>query len=77
MSAAFNPVEDEDRVCSFGKHKGSTWTDVVRTNRNYVEWLVYDSAMDLPSTLLDYLENLLDTAEEDWDELEEEDWRDY
>jgi hypothetical protein len=57
-------VERENETCYFKKHKGERWKDVVIADREYVEWLLYDSDEDLSSDLVDYLEGLLDEDED-------------
>ena len=51
--------------CSFPKHSGRLWIDVVDDDRPYVEWLIWDFlGGDANETLVDFLTDLLEESYE-------------
>lgn len=56
----FNPAEEEHKICHFPKHKGKLWKEIAIEDPDYIEFLLYESDRELPSDLVDYLEDLLD-----------------
>lgn len=47
--------------CWFPKYRGQLWTDVVKEDKHYIEWLVsIDSGIKLTDSQYDYLQNILE-----------------
>lgn len=42
------------RTCNFGKHRGELWEDIGRSDRSYLQWMLYKSDMCENDPNLDY-----------------------
>ena len=58
------PYDDElmesEKTCTFPKHKGKLWVDVIDEDRSYVEWLVSGEGPHIREPLYEYLMGLLE-----------------
>lgn len=61
----FPPLNIKAPICNFPKHKGEKWSDIVKEDREYVEWILYEANFDLDFVLVEYLEDLLEETEDD------------
>jgi len=53
--------QPSNRVCPFRKHKGKPWTEVVKEDPEYVEWLVsFDCTVQIERSLYEYLVFILE-----------------
>jgi len=47
-------------LCYYPKHQGREWTEVVKDDRGYVEFLVSDKGPQMPEERFDMLTDLLE-----------------
>lgn len=65
-------VDPLDRRIWFGVHAGETFAQVLDRDPDYIEWLLYESEMDLDEDLVERLELVLSAIgdDEDWGDEE-------